>query len=47
MYNIFVFNILQRSEAPPGTQELQYTSDFSTRSSSSVLDDSENLRKKA
>ena len=33
------------SETPLDTQELQYPSDFSTGSSSSVLDDSENLQK--
>ena len=33
------------SETPLGTQELQYPSDFSTASSSSVLVDSENLQK--
>ena len=34
------------SEARLDIQELQYTSDFSSASSSSVLDDSENLQKK-
>ena len=33
------------SEAPLDTQELQYPSDFSTASSSSILDDTENLQK--
>ena len=35
------------SETPLDTQVLQYTSDFSTTSSSNVLDDSENLQKES
>ena len=46
MYIVFVFNILKKiSETPIDMQELQYPSDFSTPSNSSVLDDSENLQK--
>ena len=46
IYHFCIQYFTKISEVPLGTQELQYTSDFSIASSSSVLDDSENLQKK-
>ena len=46
IYIIFYVQYFKKvSETPLYTQELQYASDFSTASSSSVLDDTENLQK--
>ena len=45
IYQVCIQYLKKMSETPLYTQELQYPSDFSTASSSSVLDDSENLQK--
>ena len=46
VYHFCIQYFKKISEAPLDTQELQYTNDFPTASSSSFLDDSENLQKK-